>query len=144
MSTPTTSAAPVSPTGSDNPWSGSFRQWFLNITEWIKALSPSGESFYDTRRVQLAPGIDYRRVGREMEIRVSVTGSFPIGLSTASAALVPPALCPPGTNARGEAYMGDGQIGQIFVDAATGDIGVVQQTGATRTIAQGIVRYMID
>jgi len=144
MSTPSTSVSPVGPTENDSTWNGGFVRWFINITDWIKSLSPAGASVYDTRRVIVAPGISYRRVGKAVEVAVSVTAGCPVGLSTLAAAAIPPSLWPPGTNARGECYLGDAQIGQLFVDSATGDVGVIQQTGATRGLAQGLIRYFVD
>lgn len=73
MSTPTNSIGPVAPSGSSNPVS--LRQWFINIVNWIKALSPSDATAYDTGWVAVpAAGTftstcEVRRIGRQLHFR---------------------------------------------------------------------------
>lgn len=144
MSTPKESVAPTSPEQSSNPWAGGFTQWFKNITSWIRALVPSGETVFETGYVEVATGIWYKRVGKDMEIDVNVgTGTYPPGIKVIAAAAIPAHLRGGRSNPRGPAFLGDSESGHIYLNNANGDIGVIHQTGASRGLVQGTIKYTI-
>lgn len=76
MSIPTSSIGPTGPAGSSNPVS--LKGWFNIIIDWIKGLSPSGASVYDTGWVTCPPATGFtstcqvRRIGKNVIAR----GSF--------------------------------------------------------------------
>lgn len=78
MSTPipTTSPAPTSPTGTSNPVP--LRGWLIAISDWIRGLSPTGATAYDTGWLPVTPTGEsvpgfsdgqVRRVGRIVYLR---------------------------------------------------------------------------
>lgn len=144
MSKPDDSRAPVSPEGSSNPWSGGFHNWFKQITSWIDSLTPAGQTSHETGYVEVANGIWYKRIGKDMEIDVNIgSGSYPVGITALGSNLIPKALRGGRSNPRGVAFMGDSESGHLYLDNATGDIGVIHQTGASRGLVQGTIKYTI-
>ena len=147
MSTPFTSPAPDSPSGSSNPVS--LKSWFTKITDWIVSLSPAGASVYDSgwQTVPLASGISgqlrYRRVGMQVEVQCNVTSAagFPQGATQINATPLPAEVCPSG-NRRGGAGLSGSTTGATGV-SATGAVFVIHQSGATRAAADGACIYFL-
>lgn len=106
MSDPTNSAAPAEPSDSSllRP-ANSFSEWFRYITTWIRGLTPSGASQYETvwHAIELRSGIEMselpipavKRTGKKVEIRGVVrpsSGNFPEGSVVIGS--VPPGFAP--------------------------------------------------
>lgn len=76
MSIPTNSIGPTPPVGTSNPVK--VEGWFTQIIDWIRGLSPSGSTVYDTGLIPIPAGTGFvsnafvRRVGKT----ISVTGDF--------------------------------------------------------------------
>ena len=96
MSTPLNSPHPEVPSGSSNPFD--LVPWFQKIVDWIKGLSPSGASKFDTDYIQdnagFTPGTGwaspifvYRRWGKLVYIYVQVTASQVHTVNSATGAL---------------------------------------------------------
>lgn len=100
MATPTDSAAPDAPTNS-SIFAGvkTLVQWFSEVPTWIRGLSPSGASAYDTGWVDLAPGtgfsigaggwIKYRRIGKN--VYLSIRDAIPSSSAAATLTTIPAA-----------------------------------------------------
>lgn len=148
MSTPTTSTGPTPPSGTSNPVP--LRSWFKSIIDWIVGLSPAGATVYDTGWVTITPSagmagfIRARRIGLLVEIDVSLTGTFPVGVTTlAPAGAIPAGFGPTNQgNRRGMAAL-NGFPGMVYVAVGTGLLAVMNQTGASRTAVDGQVRYIL-
>lgn len=101
MTLPTNSVAPETPLGTSTLIP--LRSWFAKINDWIRGLSPSGSTVYDTGWVPVAqaPGyttpvpVQARRIGRMVYWRGSVARTA--GWTTTYATVVPLANFPPGT-----------------------------------------------
>lgn len=149
MSTPLTAPKPDMPTGSSNPVS--WKSWFIKIGDWINGLSPSGATVYDTGwvAITLASGVSgfirSRRVGVMIEIDVNVTGTFPVGVTTIALAGAVPISHRPANqgNRRGPGAL-NGNPGMLYIVGSTGLLGVINQTGSSRTSVDGQIQYFID
>lgn len=106
MSTPTTSAAPQSPTGSSllRPIS-SITEWWGYIRTWILGLSPAGSTVYETgwEAIEIASGHELsresplvKRIGKVIYVRGGikpVSGSF-INTAWVKVGTMPAAFAP--------------------------------------------------
>lgn len=103
MSTPFTAPLPDMPTGSSSP--ASVKGWFTKIGEWIRGMSPTGVTTYDTgwQNVTLKSGYvggdstpQVRRIGRAIYFKGQVlrTGSAVFASGAHTIASVPATMSP--------------------------------------------------
>ncbi len=101
----------------------------------------------DTGWVDLAPAagftgvLRYRRLGKLMHVDIQLTGTAAAGTTTLSLAALPVGFRP-ASHARGACYFGSGYTGVGYVQS-TGDIGVAQQSGASRTNPSATIIYLL-
>ncbi|MFF5791140.1 hypothetical protein ACFY5D_03735 [Paeniglutamicibacter sp. NPDC012692] len=91
-------------------------------------------------------GISYRYFPATgmVEVIVVVTASLPVGVTDLAVAAIPANRRASGGNPRGEALLSSGNMpGQIYVDNTSGNIGCINQSGATRTAVQGRILYSV-
>ena len=70
MATPTSAAAPDAPSGSSIvAGARKLWQWFTEITDWLKALSPPGATAYDTGWVTLTLESGWTAGGQTPQVR---------------------------------------------------------------------------
>lgn len=143
MSTPTTSAAPVGPEPSSNPWNGGFIRWFTNIINWIKALSPAGATVFQTNWVEPVAGIRYRRWGKIVEVRIAKDGTYNKGYTKIASGAIPAELLADGVNRRGSIWLGYEIDGHAYIDVDNGDIYVLNPQDEAGRTAQGQIVYTV-
>lgn len=144
MSTPSTSAAPVGPEGSSNPWSGGFIRWFWNIINWIKGMSPTGATTFQTGFTTAAPGILVRRWGKVVEILIAKDGTYPNGYTKIATAAISSDLLPGGVNRRGAMWLGYEIDGHAYVDGNNGSIYVLNPGTSPGRTVQGNIVYTLN
>lgn len=154
MSIPTNSIGPAAPTGSSNPVS--FKQWFINIVDWIKGLSPVGATSYDSGWLPLTAVTGNtttgaaRRTGRltkaQGDILPTSSGTLtpsafrdiavlPAGMAPASAILMP---CYSNTTGDVQArILTDGTI-QVILKAGSANLAITAATRFSITYASWI------
>lgn len=152
MATPTDSAAPDAPTPS-SIFAGvkTLVQWFSEVPTWIRGLSPSGASAYDTGWLDCTPvGAGFtgtckaRRWGMFVEVRFDFT-AIPSSAANAytSLANLPGAIPKPSTTARGAGFFGGASPASAPAYVTTGGVVSIGNTTTTaRTVALGTVVYL--
>lgn len=156
MASPTTAAAPDAPSGSSPLSTNGLPRlvgWFVEIVNFIKALSPSGSPVFDTTWVDCTPAgaassytgfCKARRWGMLVEVRFdySVIPSSAANSYTTLANLA--ANVPrPANTARGTALCGGGSPADVHAYVTTaGAIAFVNTSGSARTAVAGTVMYL--
>lgn len=138
---------------------GGFSQWFRNIADWIKSMSPSWSTDYDTGWVDvpLGPGFQaigvgpkVRRVGREVkwagQVQPNPAGVFPINAVTfiTSTAGVPSGFRPTEIVNRATSSGSASQVARAYV-RTDGQVAVVtgSSTGGYYDLSS-LSGYMVD
>lgn len=146
MSTAQDSAQPAGPEQSSNPWNGGFIQWFWNIIDWLRSMTPSWATTYDSGPVdiELNSGITgsfwYQRIGRIVIVSGNIAGAFPTG--NTELGNIPNTLRPLRNNARGAMYCTGPTSGTAWV-TTNGNIGITHDNASTRTDASFTVMYVV-
>lgn len=147
MSIPVNSTAPPGPSGSSNPVS--MKGWFNGIVDWIRGLSPSGSTVYDTGWVAMPAETGwtvtgaYRRVGKIVMVQVDMqrTGA---NLSAANVTLTPIAGIPPGRVIFDSVMNSNTTAPYLAQVPITGGIILVAVTAATNQRIRGTITWVVD
>ena len=154
MATPTSAAAPDAPSGSSIvAGTRKLWQWFTEITDWLKALSPSGASAYDTGWLDCTPATSgstgtckARRQGKFVEVRFnySVTPSVANGAYFAVANLPGAIPAPTGDAAFGMARVqGSPTVPVPAYISSGGILSYINTSGVAKTLLAGSLLSMV-
>lgn len=147
MSIPLNSTAPPGPSGSSNPVS--LKGWFNGIVDWIRGLSPTGATVYDTGWVLMAQETGwtvtgaYRRIGKTVTVQIDMQRSG-AGITATTVTLTP---LPGISGGRGsfDSVLNQ-QSGQVILSQipVTGGIILVGVTAANGNRIRGTLTWAID
>lgn len=151
-------ASPSIPTESSTAApAGGFSTWFKNIGEWIKSLSPSGASQYDTDWVAITLAANYeaqgtpapavRRIGKTVHMRglvrnIQTPSVFPAGaivVGTIPAGFTPASFL----YRRSDAASTNTDV-RVLIKSGTGEIEVNANNTSSSWVSLGIPSWTVD
>lgn len=151
MSAPQDSVAPPAPEPTTPSFVGTATtvvRFLKDFRDWIAALSPSGADKHDSGPVAVTLDAGFtgtctaRRVGKLVQVEFNVAGTVPTGnVGIAPNGAIPAAMRPAG-NRRGAAFVGGLATGGCYATAG-GAVGVRNDTGTSRTAADGSIYYLL-
>lgn len=152
MATPIDSTGPTTPTAS-SPITGASAlwTWFKGIGDWIKALSPTGATRYDTgwTDLTLASGFTgiarIRRIGKVAQFEAAgISGTIAASGVTTIIETIPAEYLPVARRARGSAILTGNTPGTAAMTGA-GGIAIFNHSGAARSnINNATLTWFVD